>query len=317
MDSRWAPVLAVWSAAGCIGLGAACLRAGPSQPQGRQQGDGGVGKDGGEGKEEAEGLPRRPRVTFSPSFEYREIPPAQPPPPATISPAVRLAIAAAKAAEQGQEVVPAPPATAAEGPLGALPILRLDSRVAPRDLEGKIVLLYFSGAWCPPCRRFTPLLKDFYSKEQERCEGEDSAQVEVVFVSSDHSAEQMMDYMRESHGPWLRLDYAQRDTQQQLCQRFQVRTIPKLVAVNWPSGEVISMNGRGEVAEMEAEQCLRGWRESKRRMDCKQEALRRAAVLQQQPESDALGRDEPWSDEGAQTTRRYLSDRGGGRGVPR
>ena len=77
------------------------------------------------------------------------------------------------------------------------------------------------------------------------------------------------------------------------------------------------MNGRGQVAEMEAEQCLRGWRESKRRMDCKQEALRRAAVLQQQPESDALGRDEPWSDEGAQTTRRYLSDRGGGRGVPR
>ena len=114
----------------------------------------------------------------------------------------------------------------------------------------------------------------------------------------------------------MRLDYAQRDTQQQLCRRFQVRTIPKLVAVNWPSGEVISMNGRGEVAEMEAEQCLRGWRESKRRMDCKQEALRRAAVLQQQPESDALG-DEPWSDEGAQTTRRYLSDRGGGRGVPR
>ena len=35
-----------------------------------------------------------------------------------------------------------------------------------------------------------------------------------------------------------------------------------------------------------------------------------------EPESDALG-DEPWSDEGAQTTRRYLSDRGGGRGVPR
>eukprot|EP01045_Picozoa_sp_COSAG04_P003873 COSAG04_NODE_162_length_21964_cov_8.739721_6_plen_312_part_00 len=311
MDSRWAPVLAVWSAAGCIGLGAACLRAGPSGSSQPHKGD-----DGGVVKEDEEGLPRRPRVTFSPSFEYREIPPAQPPPPATISPAVRLAIAAAKAAEQ--QAAPAPPAsTAAHGPLQSLPILRLDgSRVAPRELEGKIVLLYFSGAWCPPCRRFTPLLKDFYSKQQERCEGEDSAQVEVVFVSSDHSAEQMMDYMRESHGPWLRLDYAQRVTQQQLCQRFQVRTIPKLVAVNWPSGEVISMNGRGEVAEMEAERCLRGWRESKRRMDCKQEALRRA-VLQQQPESDALGRDEPWSDEGAQTTRRYLSDRGGGRGVPR
>ena len=33
-----------------------------------------------------------------------------------------------------------------------------DSALAGKDL----VLFYFSAHWCPPCRQFTPLLKDFY-----------------------------------------------------------------------------------------------------------------------------------------------------------
>jgi nucleoredoxin len=26
----------------------------------------------------------------------------------------------------------------------------------------KVILFYFSAHWCPPCRAFTPVLKDFY-----------------------------------------------------------------------------------------------------------------------------------------------------------
>ena len=34
---------------------------------------------------------------------------------------------------------------------------------ATEALAGKqLVCFYFSAHWCPPCRQFTPILKDFY-----------------------------------------------------------------------------------------------------------------------------------------------------------
>ena len=37
------------------------------------------------------------------------------------------------------------------------------SHEADAALAGKdVILIYFSAHWCPPCRTFTPVLKDFY-----------------------------------------------------------------------------------------------------------------------------------------------------------
>jgi nucleoredoxin len=87
---------------------------------------------------------------------------------------------------------------------------------ADSALEGKdIVLFYFSAHWCPPCRQFTPMLKDFYEVTVfmftvytqytvrymmmlQEVEG-----LEIVFISSDRSPEDMTSYMKESHGDWL------------------------------------------------------------------------------------------------------------------
>ena len=93
-------------------------------------------------------------------------------------------------------------------------------------LSGKAVALYFSAHWCPPCKRFTPILKVCHDDcatpartphlHQQRTThhaprwqdlyeevNEDDAKFEVVFVSSDDSAALAKEYMEEMHGDWL------------------------------------------------------------------------------------------------------------------
>lgn len=76
---------------------------------------------------------------------------------------------------------------------------------AEEALQNKVVGLYFSAGWCAPCRDFTPVLCDFYTELLE--ESQPPAPFEVVFVSSDHSAEEMAGYMRAMHGDWLALPF--------------------------------------------------------------------------------------------------------------
>ena len=61
-----------------------------------------------------------------------------------------------------------------------------------------VLAFYFSAHWCPPCRQFTPMLADFYGEVDN---------VEIVFVSSDRSPEDMLSYMKESHGDWLGVEH--------------------------------------------------------------------------------------------------------------
>lgn len=79
-------------------------------------------------------------------------------------------------------------------------------KVDPEEaLQNKIVGLYFSAGWGSPCRDFTPVLCDFYTELVE--EADQPAQFEIVFISSDKSAAEMVDYMHEMHGDWLALPW--------------------------------------------------------------------------------------------------------------
>ena len=67
------------------------------------------------------------------------------------------------------------------------------------ELKNKIVLLYYSADWCPPCRKLTPLLIEFYNKFHK------SKGFEIVLISKDRTYYDYMNYYNKM--PWLSLPF--------------------------------------------------------------------------------------------------------------
>jgi nucleoredoxin len=109
-------------------------------------------------------------------------------------------------------------------------------------LEGKVIGLYFSAHWCPPCRGFTPKLVELYNKL--KAEGKN---FEIIFCSSDRDEESFGEYFGEM--PWLALPFSERGRKADLSSRFGVEGIPTLVILEGTSGKVITTNGRGAVED--------------------------------------------------------------------
>ena len=81
-----------------------------------------------------------------------------------------------------------------------------DKDVAELVGEGKVVALYFSAHWCPPCRAFTPQLAEWYKKFKD---GEKGSKFDIVFVSSDRDQGSFDEYYNDM--PWLALPFAERE----------------------------------------------------------------------------------------------------------
>ena len=119
-------------------------------------------------------------------------------------------------------------------------------------LAGKVVGLYFSAHWCPPCKQFTPILKDFY----EELAGEG---FEVVFMSMDKSEQELKKYMAELHGDWFHVPFDKQQLVQAEAQKYGIAGIPALVIIK-PDGTVISKNGRADVEGKAPRAALRDWK---------------------------------------------------------
>eukprot|EP00123_Amoebidium_parasiticum_P022640 comp9161_c0_seq1/m.4321 comp9161_c0_seq1/g.4321 ORF comp9161_c0_seq1/g.4321 comp9161_c0_seq1/m.4321 type:complete len:144 (-) comp9161_c0_seq1:537-968(-) len=107
-------------------------------------------------------------------------------------------------------------------------------------LAGKKVALYFSAHWCPPCRMFTPTLKDFYEEILA-----DGKPFEIIFVTSDRSEGDQVGYMAEAHGDWLTLKHGDPFIAT-LKAKYEVRSIPTLIVIK-PDGTIVTAAARDEV----------------------------------------------------------------------
>ena len=107
-------------------------------------------------------------------------------------------------------------------------------------LGGKeFVLLYASAHWCPPCRKFTPMLANWYRTMK--------ISVEVVFLSCDHDEQGFQGYFREQ--PWLAVDFDD-DARESLLATIKVQGIPRLVIIHAESGKIVDDNAVGKPLDL-------------------------------------------------------------------
>jgi thiol-disulfide isomerase/thioredoxin len=106
----------------------------------------------------------------------------------------------------------------------------------------KYLALLFCAGWCPPCKTFLGLLKEFYSEVNI-----DSKQCEVLYVPLDRSEEEF----RESYTtmPWLTISHSDQARIKSLKERYRVTGIPHLVIVKSDDGKLVTPSGRKDIHE--------------------------------------------------------------------
>ncbi|KAF6029087.1 NXN [Bugula neritina] len=108
--------------------------------------------------------------------------------------------------------------------------------------KGKMLGIYYSAHWCPPCKKFTPVLAEFYKKRKESDKGKD---FDIIFVSSDSDEASFTEYYKDM--PWLALKFSEREAKANLSKKHGVRGIPTLVIIDGETGATITAKGREKV----------------------------------------------------------------------
>ena len=98
--------------------------------------------------------------------------------------------------------------------------------------QARYVALYFSASWCPPCVKFTPVLRNLYQQfTQARCE--------IVLIPMDTDGAACASYAAKM--PWPVLDLVEdaelvAQAQQAWCRE---QSIPRLVLLDRASGSTL------------------------------------------------------------------------------
>lgn len=126
--------------------------------------------------------------------------------------------------------------------LSSVDLLSADGKKVPASqLRGKTIGLYFSAHWCPPCRMFTPRLRETFAKVNA---AHDDA-FRVIFVSMDNSEAEFREYFGEM--PWLAVPFSNQKIRHQLANAVGVMGIPALTILA-SDGTILTKDGRGAVS---------------------------------------------------------------------
>lgn len=106
-------------------------------------------------------------------------------------------------------------------------------------LKDKIVGIYFSASWCPPCKQFTPKLVAFRNKNKDK--------FEVVLIGNDRTEKDHLAYLKDEKMQWYTVEFNGKASEA-LSKKYEVRGIPTLVILD-QKGNIITKNGRGDVTE--------------------------------------------------------------------
>ena len=108
-----------------------------------------------------------------------------------------------------------------------------------KDLSStKIVGIYFSAHWCPPCRAFTPKLAEDYNKM--KAAGND---IEIVFASFDQSEPDFKGYFADM--PWVAFPHGDPRIKTN-TDEYGVSGIPCLVVLK--DGKLHTKDGRTDIS---------------------------------------------------------------------
>ncbi|CAM9178062.1 unnamed protein product [Pylaiella littoralis] len=143
------------------------------------------------------------------------------------------------------------------GILDGIPLFLAKTGAAAPEPRAPLLCLFFSSQWCPDCVRFVPSLVEAYKAFKP-------GQVDIVFISSDRSADLQRRYMEEAlHPNWAAVEF-EGDHRADLKRRFgacagsEVSTlgmsradrkggIPTLAVFRASDGVLLTMDGVDDV----------------------------------------------------------------------
>lgn len=110
-----------------------------------------------------------------------------------------------------------------------------------KNLNKKIIGLYFSAHYCPPCRKFTPILSTFYEDLIDYYND-----MEIIFLSSDEDEISFNNYWEQMTFPAL--PFIKKETKENLKKICKVELIPSLIFID-ETGKIISNDGVNIIKE--------------------------------------------------------------------